>query len=131
MQLDRRAARLVEGVAAAYELGWTMDLIGEATDGENDESVAAAARTICVDGGIFREHLMAYDFGASEDATLMAKAVVSRGGRGAYFVFGADLASGHHTPSFDFDEAVLPEGLALLAALSASRLNALDGPKVD
>ena len=67
---------------------------------------------------------MQHEFGASEDATLMCRLVSKRGGHAAYFVLGSDLASGHHTPEFDFDEGVLVDGTA---ALTAAIFSALGG----
>ena len=99
-----------------------MTLIGEATDWSNTEDVATWIRDLCVSGKIFQEHLMQHQFGASEDATLMCRAVSERNGRAAYFVFGSDLAGGHHTSDFDFDEGVLVDGTAVLTAAVLSSL---------
>ena len=63
-----------------------------------------------------------HDFGASEDATLLANAVATKGGRAGIFVLGANLADGHHTPLFDFDERVLGDGTLLLSALIVGEL---------
>lgn len=48
-----------------------------------------------------------FDFKASEDASLLIKAVQDHGGRGVYSVFGAHLAAGHHQSTFDFNEDAL------------------------
>ena len=48
-----------------------------------------------------------FDFKASEDASLLIKAVQDHGGRGVYSVFGAHLAAGPHQSTFDFNEDAL------------------------
>ena len=54
---------------------------------------------------------------ASEDASTLMEAVQLGGGQAAYALLGADLAGGHHTPHFDFDESVLWPGALWLAAV--------------
>lgn len=120
--LVERAQHAIEGIARAHEVECGMTLIGEATDWSNTEDVATWIRDLCVSGKIFQEHLMQHQFGASEDATLMCRAVSERNGRAAYFVFGSDLAGGHHTSDFDFDEGVLVDGTAVLTAAVLSSL---------
>ena len=121
-KLVERAKRVIKGIAQAHEVESDMTLIGEATDWSNSEDVAIWMRDLCVAGNIFLEHRMQHEFGASEDATLMCSAVSERKGEAAYFVFGSNLASGHHTPNFDFDEGVLADGAAALAAAVVSSL---------
>ena len=58
------------------------------------------------------------DFGATEDFTILLEDVQKRGGQGTYIQLGAELAAGHHSPLFDFDEAALPLGLELLARIA-------------
>ena len=50
----------------------------------------------------------------SEDATVLMNAVQENGGVAAYVCVGADHPSGHHTSTFDVDEACLPVGVAVL-----------------
>ncbi|WP_110684939.1 amidohydrolase [Salinicola aestuarinus] len=58
----------------------------------------------------------------SEDATLLMRRVIERGGEAAYLIVGTRLAAGHHHPAFDFDEATLPSALEILAS-AAQALN--------
>jgi aminobenzoyl-glutamate utilization protein A len=48
-----------------------------------------------------------FSFQASDDASLLIDAMHARGGKGCYFVCGADIAAPHHNPAFDFDEAAM------------------------
>jgi aminobenzoyl-glutamate utilization protein A len=46
--------------------------------------------------------------GGSEDATRLMRAVQRAGGVATYVGFGASNPTGHHTATFDVDEAVIP-----------------------
>ena len=116
-ELSRRALHLVNAMAHAHENTATVTMTGEATSWRNDPGLAEWAKQIAASGKIFSHHRMEHDFAASEDATLMLRAVRQRGGHAAYFVLGANLAGAHHTPQFDFDERVLIDGTALMVAL--------------
>jgi aminobenzoyl-glutamate utilization protein A len=121
-ELSARARRLIEGVADAAELGHSIDLIGEAAEWSNPAPLVRWAADIARRGGAFERVAEDHVFGASEDATLLARAVADRGGQAGYFLFGAQLSADHHTPEFDFDEEVLARGVRLLAAVAAAPL---------
>jgi aminobenzoyl-glutamate utilization protein A len=55
------------------------------------------------------------DLGGSEDATQLMNYVQERGGLAAYVGVGTDHPGGHHTATFDVDEASIPIGVELLA----------------
>lgn len=114
--LASRAERLVTMTAAAHDVEPTVTIIGEATGWENPIEIVRWATEVNDACGAFGRRLDRFDFGASEDATILANSVSSRGGKAGYFVFGADLAGNHHTPQFDFDESVLTKGAAFLGA---------------
>ncbi|MDF2763210.1 MAG: Catalyzes the cleavage of p-aminobenzoyl-glutamate to p-aminobenzoate and glutamate, subunit [Rhodospirillales bacterium] len=120
--LSQRARRLVEGVASAGELGHSVELIGEAAEWSNPVALARWAGVVATATGAFDHVLSDHVFGASEDATLLARAVAERGGLAGYLLLGAKLSADHHTPQFDFDEEVLPRGVLLLAAMAAAAL---------
>lgn len=121
-ELTERALRLVQGIADANEISVSLTLIGEATEWRNDTALVEWAKKVAEAGTLFNNYLMNHEFGASEDATLMLRAVHESGGLGGYFVLGADLSGAHHTPTFDFDERVLVNGTALIAALLRAAL---------
>ncbi|HEY1945182.1 MAG TPA: amidohydrolase [Roseiarcus sp.] len=120
--LVERANEVVEGIARGHGLQHAIELIGEAADWANPPEMAGWAHEVAQRADLFANHLMQHEFGASEDATLMLRAVADRGGLGGYFVLGSDLASGHHTANFDFDEDVLSSGAAFVGALALSAL---------
>jgi aminobenzoyl-glutamate utilization protein A len=51
------------------------------------------------------------DLGGSEDATVLMNRVQEQGGLAAYVCVGTDHPGGHHTATFDVDEASLPIGV--------------------
>lgn len=51
------------------------------------------------------------DFKASEDVCYYMNKVNSEGGVAIHFIFGSNLAAGHHNKAFDFDESSLITGL--------------------
>jgi len=120
--LDRHCRIAVEHISAAYGVASQIELRGEATDWKNDTDIINWAAQANTATGAFSAAVQSFDFGASEDATLLARTVAGAGGRAAIFVVGADLASGHHTQHFDFDEEVLPRSVLLLASLIADAL---------
>jgi aminobenzoyl-glutamate utilization protein A len=120
--LDHRCRQMIEATASAWEVGSRIELRGEASDWHNPKDIVAWAQAVNELVAAFPRAITNHVFGASEDATLLANAVTARGGKAAIFVLGADLADGHHTPHFDFDERVLGVGVLLLSALIAGGL---------
>jgi aminobenzoyl-glutamate utilization protein A len=121
--LDMRCRRMIEASAGAYEVTTGIELRGEASDWRNPPTIVDWAKSANSKLGAFANVLDAHSFGASEDATLLASAVADRGGIAGIFVLGADIADGHHTPHFDFDETVLAGGTFLLSGLIAAALS--------
>jgi aminobenzoyl-glutamate utilization protein A len=114
---------MIAATAAAHEVESRIELRGEASNWRNPDDVVAWAAEVNRVSGAFARSIDDHMFGASEDATLLANAVTARGGAAGIFVLGADLADGHHTPHFDFDEGVLSAGALFMAALIGAALS--------
>lgn len=106
--LEDRATSVIENAARVHDC--TVDVVpltgapSATCDDRLVETVAAAAReqgadVVPEDGGAL---------GGSEDATRLMRAVQQAGGVATYVGFGASNPTGHHTATFDVDEAVLP-----------------------
>lgn len=121
--LEERCRRMIEATAAAHEVASHIELRGEASSWVNPDEVVAWAESVNHAAKAFPKTIVGHAFGASEDATLLANAVARAGGAAGIFVLGADLADGHHTPHFDFDEDVLAKGVLLLTALIGAALS--------
>jgi len=120
--LEKRCRQVIEGTAAAHGVECDMALGGGAESWSNPAGMAARAARVNGATGAFERLLPPFFFGASEDATTLARRVADRGGQAAIFVLGADLADEHHTPHFDFDEGALGRGVLLSAGLIAEAL---------
>ena len=110
-------------MAIANGLQHEIELIGEAADWTNPPEIVHWAHELATRADLFADRLMLHQIGASEDATLMLRAVAARGGLGGYFILGSNLASAHHTAHFDFDESEVSSGAAVIAALALSALD--------
>lgn len=121
-RLAQRCLRLIAVTAEAHEVACTTTLRGTSEAWRNPD---AFVRWACAVGdrlGTFPSVLTDHAFGASEDATALARVVDGRGGMAGIVVLGADLAGDHHTPGFDFDEDALWRGVQLLTALVAGAM---------
>jgi len=122
-ELDRRCRAMVEGAAIAHGLEARITRMGGAEAWTNPADIARWGAAVNARSGAFGTVLPEFFFGASEDATTLARRVADRGGSGGIFVLGADLADAHHTPHFDFDEAALSRGALLCAALIGAAMD--------
>jgi aminobenzoyl-glutamate utilization protein A len=122
--LERQAAAVVAGAAAMYGVEHRLRRAGAAPSASSDPALMAlVARVAEATPGVRRvgEPCRA---GASDDAATMMAAVQAAGGRATYVIIGSELPSGHHTPRFDIDEAVLPIGVGVLAGTALELLGA-------
>ncbi len=102
----KRMIETAEGAAIMHQVQMTHTILGKSDSAFTDDESALMAKRVCqsmnvsdfVDDDIFL---------ASEDAAVMMRSVQEHGGRAGYFMFGAELAAGHHDPDFDFNEEVL------------------------
>ena len=110
-----RAQAILRGAAMAQDLELDVQLAGRTTVAASDqdlaERVAAAVHDLPGIEVIAAPHVT----GGSEDATFLMRRVQEKGGRAIYAVIGSDLASGHHTPLFDIDEADMPWAIDALS----------------
>jgi aminobenzoyl-glutamate utilization protein A len=116
--LEARARAILAGAAAMHGLELTVELAGAAPGATSDPALVARVREAAARvPGLTEWTDTAFGL-ASDDATAFMRRVQERGGLATYLVIGAALASGHHTPAFDFDEAALPLGVKLLGLLA-------------
>jgi aminobenzoyl-glutamate utilization protein A len=116
--VDARVHQAIAGVSRAYDVGHKVVRIGGAPAADQDEGLARVAgeAALATDGVERLEDGISGR--AGEDANVFLARVAERGGRGIYVLIGSDLADGHHSPRFDFDERSLVTGTAVLSALA-------------
>jgi aminobenzoyl-glutamate utilization protein A len=114
--MDGKARNVFHSAAEVHDCAVDIETGGEAPGAESDPALAAvvadAARgTDGVDSVLDSDEL-----GGSEDATHLMRHVQERGGLATYVGVGTDHPGGHHTATFDVDEASLGIGAELLTA---------------
>ena len=120
--LDRRCRAMIAGAAQAHGLECEIEPMGGAEAWTNPKDIADWATTVNARTGAFDTALPEFFFGASEDATTLARRAAARGGKAGVFVLGADLADDHHSPHFDFDEGALSRSVLLTSGLIAAAM---------
>lgn len=116
--LEARAREILAGAAAMHGLGLDVEVAGATPSAASDPALIARVRDAAArvsEVTEFRESAFA---NASDDACAFMRRVQQRGGLASYLIIGARLASGHHTRTFDFDEAALPIGVEVLSHLA-------------
>jgi aminobenzoyl-glutamate utilization protein A len=121
-----RAERTIASAAEMHGCEVEVTTKGEAPSAESDEELVSvvgdvAEATEDVENVVERDEL-----GGSEDATYLMRTVQQNGGKAAYVGVGTDHPGGHHTATFDVDEATIPIGIDVLAG--AIREIATDPP---
>ena len=106
--------------AAAESYGCTLETrkVGGAGGADCDMPLAKKAGEILKNVPGVAAVLEEVPFCASEDVTTMMKAVQSRGGQATELILPMPLPHPHHSERFDIDEALLPLGADILAALA-------------
>lgn len=106
-----QVTNICKGVALGFGVTYEMRKMGEAVDLTADQELVdilnAASRAT---PGITVVD-KALNFGGSEDATILARRVQAHGGKAAFFLWGSDRPSGHHTATFDIKESDLDPAL--------------------
>jgi aminobenzoyl-glutamate utilization protein A len=116
------ARRIIAGAAQMYGVEYTIEEVGGTKSGESSPELRDKVREIAREMGCFPEIIDYASFGATEDFSHFMTVVQQAGGLGTYMMLGADLAAGHHSNYFDFDESVLAPGVELMARTVCSLL---------
>ncbi|MEF8773387.1 MAG: amidohydrolase [Halobacteriales archaeon] len=113
--MSEKARRVYRSAAEMHDCEVELTTGGEAPSAESDQPVVDVAYAAAdgVDG--VTERIERDELGGSEDATYLMEYVQDRGGQAAYVGVGTDHPGGHHTATFDVDEASLPVGVDWLA----------------
>ena len=113
--MDERARKVVRSAAEMHDCEATITTDGEAPSAESDQPLVDIGHAVAgtVDG--VDQRLERDQLGGSEDATYLMQYVQDRGGQAAYVGVGTDHPGGHHTATFDVDEASIPVGIEWLS----------------
>lgn len=114
---ERKALTAVRGAAMMYENELEIEHIGSTTSARSDDVAIALVQECAGSVGWFRDIHPVGSVGGSDDASEMLRQVQKNGGIGTYMGLGANFAASFHNSAFDFDEAVLMPGVALLVGI--------------
>jgi len=112
--LERRGRAVLDGAALAHGVEVAVERIGHSTTFDCSPGAVAAVTEAARGVPGVTEVVPSHDIGASDDATLLMRAVAANGGTATYIGFGASSPSPHHSPEFDIDESSLPIAVATL-----------------
>lgn len=108
------AERIIQAAALMWDVKYRFETAGGTKSGESSAEMAALIEREAAKMPVFTEVRKRSSFGASEDFAHFMSTVQEQGGMGSYIQVGADLASGHHTSRFDFDERSMLHATELL-----------------
>lgn len=117
-----RAHRVLENAAAMHDCTVEVERGGEAPSARSDEELVEVVAGVARDVDGVDSVLRRDDLGGSEDASYLMRRVQERGGTAGYVCVGTDHPGGHHTATFDVDEASLPIGVDVLSGAVRSLL---------
>lgn len=112
--MNRRAHTVIQSAAAMYECDVEFHEGGEAPGAKTDDQLRAIVADVGARHADVDSVLDSDDLGGSEDATYLMREVQQRGGLAAYVCIGTDHPGGHHTATFDIDEASLLIGVDVI-----------------
>jgi aminobenzoyl-glutamate utilization protein A len=121
--LERRARAVLDAAAAMYDLGLEVDIVGASPGTGSDQVVIERVRSAAGQVPEVTQFAATDVALASDDAAALMRRVQERGGVASYLIIGSELASGHHTRTFDFDEAALGIGLKVFGLLAWDMAN--------
>ena len=109
------ADRVLENAAEMHDCELSVDRTGEAPSADNDDEVVDVVEAAATDTDGIDSVVRHAPLGGSEDATYLMRRVQEQGGTAAFVCVGTDHPGGHHTATFDVDEASLGPGVETLA----------------
>jgi aminobenzoyl-glutamate utilization protein A len=115
--MTEEALRIIKASSVLYDVQEEIEIVGNAPSAECDQEWIEIVERACSKSETITGVIPKMPLGASEDATFMIERVQKQGGLATYLVFTSPLPAGHHHPSFDFDEKVLPTAVEALTRI--------------
>ncbi|MFB6228645.1 MAG: amidohydrolase [Halobacteriales archaeon] len=109
------AHRILRSAAEMHDCSVTIRESATAPSAESDPELAAEVAAVAEDVAAVDSILDRDDLGGSEDATFLMRRVQDRGGQAAYVGIGTDHPGGHHSATFDVDEASIGIGVETIS----------------
>jgi aminobenzoyl-glutamate utilization protein A len=113
--MKRRARRVLRSAAEMHDCEVEIETGSEAPSATSDEALVSIVGDVARGTDGVERILERDDLGGSEDATYLMRAVQEHGGEACYVGVGTDHPGGHHTATFDVDEASIGHGIDVLS----------------
>lgn len=120
--LEDRVKNIVEHSAKMHDLDYEIEIVGEGTTIQCDESLINTAFEEAEELNLFSSVKRMGRATGSEDASILIKRVQEYGGEGTYMLIGTDLPAPHHHPAFDINEKSLHDAVKLLNRIATKEL---------
>ena len=109
-----RAETVLDSAAEMHDCAVGVEYTGQAPSAESDPELRDRIYEVAGDVPGVDSRLRRAELGGSEDATYLMQRVQEQGGKAAYVGIGTDHPGGHHTATFDVDEASIGIGIDVL-----------------
>ncbi|MGQ4556260.1 amidohydrolase [Halobellus sp. GM3] len=113
--MDGKARRVLRSAAEMHGCEVGVETAGRAPSARSDDELRDVVAEVSRRTEGVTSVLDADRLGGSEDATYLMRRVQERGGKAAYVGVGTDHPGGHHTSTFDVDEASIGIGVDVLS----------------
>ncbi|MFB6296276.1 MAG: amidohydrolase [Halobacteriales archaeon] len=109
------ADRILQAAAEMHDCEVSIGRSSEAPSAESDRELAEVVADVAAGVAGVDSIVDSDDLGGSEDATYLMRRVQEHGGKAAYVGIGTDHPGGHHSATFDVDEASIRIGVEVLS----------------
>jgi aminobenzoyl-glutamate utilization protein A len=113
--MKRRTRRVLRSAAQMHDCTVSIETGAEAPSATSDQALVSVVADVASDTAGVKRVLERDELGGSEDATFLMRKVQENGGTACYVGVGTDHPGGHHTATFDVDEASIGHGIDVLA----------------
>ena len=113
--MKRRTRRVLRSAAQMHDCTVSIETGAEAPSATSDQALVSVVADVASDTAGVKRVLERDELGGSEDATFLMRKVQENGGTACYVGVGIDHPGGHHTATFDVDEASIGHGIDVLA----------------
>ncbi|WP_136687618.1 amidohydrolase [Halorhabdus amylolytica] len=113
--MSERADDVLESAAEMHDCEVTVERTGEAPSADPDEGLLDVVYDAAGEVSAVDSRLRSAELGGSEDATYLMRRVQEQGGEATFVGIGTNHPGGHHTATFDIDEASIGIGVEVLS----------------
>lgn len=113
--MTNQSKQVLEAAADMHGVSVDREVLGGAPGAVSDHELGSIVASVARETDGIDSVLERDDLGGSEDATYLMRHVQENGGYATYVGVGTDHPGGHHTSTFDVDEASLAPGIGILS----------------